>query len=199
MRSLPLPFRRSALRILPLACTMLAAAPALHADPITYGVTLSPTNGTYAGTGTLTLASAPSASGIATYSATDGQLQGLSLSIDGQTFSLAGDPDASVVFTNGQLTAIDFAETVNAPPTRYTLQLSDGFQLYGNGFGHLLSSGDLTAAVATPPLSSTTPQTETSPTATTSATPEPGSLVLLATALLAGGLFLFRRKRASQS
>ncbi len=216
MSSLPLSSRRTALRVFPIALAIpAAAAPAVRADSITYDVTLSPVHGAYAGTGTITLASAPSTSGITTYSAAKGQLEDLNLTIDNQTFSLAGDPDASVLFTNGQLTAIDFAETVNHPPARYTLELSDGFDLYANGFGHSISSGSLTAALASPvqPVASSSPTTDTSSnpdtlpasgqttpsTPAASPTPEPGSLLLLATALLAGGFFLFRHKRTAQS
>src|ERR1700751_4597171 len=79
--------RLPVLRYLALA-VLLAAVPSLHASTITYDVALTPTSGQYGGSGTLTLASAPSASGISTFSQANGQLQGLSFTIDNQTFSL---------------------------------------------------------------------------------------------------------------
>ncbi len=191
-----LPLRRTALRLFSLAlpvAALLATAPALHADSMTYDVTLSPSYGVVGGTGTVTLASAPSSSGTTVFSAEKGQLQNLSFAIGDQTFNLAGDPDAWVQFTNGQLTQVNFLQTVDHAPARYTLELFNGFEFYGNDFGHPESYGSFSAAPAT--LS----QTPGRPLSAASSTPEPASLVLLATALLAGGFFLLRHKRAIES
>lgn len=177
-----------------LLSALLFAVPALHASTITYDVTLTPTSGQYAGSGTLILASAPAASGISTFSQANGQLQGLTFTIDNQAFSLSGDPSTTVQFVDGQLAEINFSQSVSHPPARYTLQLSNGFAFYGNDFGHPLSDGSLTAALADTPSDSSSTQPPS-----TSATPEPGSLILLATALLGGGFLLFRRRRTAHS
>jgi hypothetical protein len=196
MRSFPLPFQRTALRLFPVVLpvlALLAAAPAVRADSITYDVTLSPTHGVYGGTGTVTLAAAPSASGLTTYSAANGQLKDLTFTIDGQTFSLSADKNALVEFLDGKLYDITFAQTVGSSSNRFTLDTSGVYAFYYNN-GQSESSGALTAALAQVPSNPSTP-----PTPTTSPTPEPGSLLLLATALFAGGFFLFRRKRVAQS
>ena len=193
-RSLPAT-GRTTLRLLALAALAapFAAAPAPHASSVTYNILLSPTSGLYAGSGTLTLAAAPPSSGTVTYSVANQQLQDLAFSIDDQNFFLSGDTAATVQFTNGQLTAINFLQTVNGPPDRFTLELSNGFTLYGNGFGDALASGSFTA---TPQVTLPDPPPSNTP---ASPTPEPGSLLLLATALLLGGVFVLRRNRRAES
>ena len=183
---------RPLLRLVTLALTF-AAAPAVYASSITYDVMLSPTSGPYGGSGTITLASAPASSGITTYSQANGQLQGLTFTVDNQTFSLAGDPSATVEFLNGQLYNISFAQTIGSSPNRFTLDTSAVYAFYYND-GQAESAGSLTAALAnTPPDSSSTQPPSTG------ATPEPGSLLLLATALAGGAFFVVRRKRAAHS
>ena len=179
---------RPTLRLIALA---LFAAPALHASSITYDVTLTPTSGQYGGSGTITLASAPAASGISTFSQANGQLQNLSFSIDNQTFSLAGYPTATVEFLNGQLYNISFAQTVGASPNRFTLDTSGVYAFYFDN-GQSESAGSITAALADAPLGTGSDQPSS-----TSPTPEPGTLLLLATALVAGAYFIFRRERAA--
>jgi hypothetical protein len=169
--------------------TLLAAAPAVHASSITYDVMLTPTSGQFGGSGTLTLASAPAASGISTFSQANGQLQGLAFTIGNQDFSLAGYPTATVEFLNGQLYNISFAQTVGASPNRFTLDTSAVYAFYYND-GQAESAGSITAALAnTPPDSNSTQPPTTGP------TPEPGSLLLLATAVGGGAFLLFRRAR----
>lgn len=178
---------------------LLAAVPALHASTITYNLTLSPISGMQGGTGTLTLAAPPAASGTTTYSVANQQLQDLSFTIDGQNFYLSGDPDATVQFTNGQLTSINFIQTVDHAPARYTLELSRGYSFYGNDFGHPVSAGSFgaTPAVITPEeVTGDAAQPTQQP---ASPTPEPGTLVLLATAAVAGGLLILHRKRTAHS
>jgi hypothetical protein len=172
--------------------TLLAAAPALHASSITYDVMLSPTSGPYGGSGTITLASAPASSGITTYSQAAGSLQGLTFTVGNQTFSLAGDPSATVEFLNGQLYNISFAQTVGSSPNRFTLDTSAVYAFYYND-GQAESAGSLTAI---PAIDSGDPAS-TQP--TTSPTPEPGTLLLVATALAGGAFFVFRRKRTAHS
>jgi hypothetical protein len=207
MSSLTRPFRRTALRFFPRALpilALLAAAPALRADSITYDVKLSPSSGVFGGTGAITVTSPPSTSGITLYSAKNGNLQGLSFLVDGQTFSLSGDKTAFVEFLNGKLYDITFAQTVGASPNRFTLDTSGVYAFYYDN-GQAGSYGNMSAEVAqamsstSATTTATTTTTTTPSTHTTSPTPEPGSLLLLATALLAGGYFLLRRKRPTQS
>lgn len=203
--------RRTAVRTLSAALPILGlllAAPALHADSITYDVTLSPTQGVYGGTGTITVGTPPSSSGDTTYSQKDGTLQGLSFVIDGQTFSLSPDSGASVQFINGTLHKITFAQTIGNYPNRFQLDTGNGYSFFYNlnDEGYSESAGKMTASlVETAETAETTGNPTAAAPATTpgtsapAATPEPGSLVLLATALLAGGFFLFRRKRTAES
>jgi hypothetical protein len=156
-------------------------------------VTLTPTSGPYGGSGTLTIASPPANSGISTFSQADGSLQGLSFTVDNQTFSLSGYPGATVEFLNGQLYNIGFAQTVGASPNRFTLDTSGVYAFYYNN-GQSESAGSITASLADTPSN---PSSSQPPTA--SATPEPGTLILLATALIGGGFFVFRRARQAHS
>lgn len=189
---------RPTLRLFAIAA-LLAAAPAIHASSITYDITLSPANSSqYAGNGTITLASAPPSSGVATYTIGDQQLQNMAFTIGDQNFYLSGDPSATVTFTNGQLTQVNFLQTVSRAPNRYTLELSNGFTLYGNGFGHAISSGSF-AATPEIDMADTTSSDSTNTAPVSSPTPEPGSLFLLATALLLGGFFVLRRNRTAHS
>lgn len=180
------------------AALLIAATPALRADSITYDVTLSPTYGSQAGSGTITVASAPANSGTTTYTVANGQLQNLAFTFGDETFFLSADPDASVQFTDGQVSRINFLQTVDHAPARYTLELANGFQFYGNDFDHPLSAGTLAATPAIALPDSTTNFTAES-TQPASPTPEPGTLLLVLTALIAGAFLVFRRHRAAQS
>jgi hypothetical protein len=198
-RSLPslamLALARPALRLVALAA-LFAAPAALFASPITYDVTLSPNSGQYGGAGTITLASAPATYGLTTYTSGNGQLQGLTFTIDGQTFSLAGDPWATVEFLNGRLYNISFAQTIGDSPNRFTLDTSSVYAFYSSN-GIAESSGSITALPTDLPPDNASESTETTP---TSPTPEPASLFLLATALLLGvGFLVIRRNRIAHS
>ena len=177
-----------------------APVPALHASPITYQITLTSSSGQQSGTGTLTLASQPESAGTTTYTIGNQQLQDLTFTLGDQSFYLSGDPSASVTFVNGQLTQINFLQTIDHAPSRYTLELSNGFIFYGNSSGHPISSGSFAAvpAIIFPDESPNDSSSTTQPTAA-SPTPEPNSILLLATALVAAAYLLFRRKRAARS
>jgi PEP-CTERM motif len=150
------------------AVVLLALAPrALHADTITYDVTLTPNPGSaYGGVGVLTLDAAPSATGPSVYTATTG-LEGLSFTIDHQTFTLAGDTSALVEFLNGSIYDITFAEQIGNSPYRFDLQTSGVYAFYYNN-ELSESSGTFSASVA--------------PNA--SPVPEPSSLALFGTGVL---------------
>ena len=171
---------------------LLAAAPALHASSITYQMMFK--SGGHSAAGTLTLASQPASTGVTSDTLANQQLQGLTFTVAGQTFDFSSDPSASVQFINGQISKINFSQAAGQAPGSYTLALSDGFSLYGSDLTRPLVSGNFEV---TPDFVTThTGSTES----TTSPTPEPGSLILLATAVLAGGgFFLFRRRRSAHS
>ena len=175
-----------------LLVALLAAGPTLHASPITYQMTF--TSGGYTGTGALTLASEPSSSGTTSDTLANQQLQGLTFTVAGHTFDFSGDPSASVQFINGQITKINFSQAAGQVPAPYTVEFADGFSLYGSDLSHALVSGsfNVTPSFIPDDTGSTEPPT-------TSPTPEPGTLILLATALLGGGFLLFRRARQAHS
>lgn len=175
--------RKKALMItLIAACAALLAAlvPAtLHASPITYNLTLTPGNGSlYGGTGTLTLDSAPSSSGITDYTQANGKLLDVTFTVDGQNFTLAGATGTTLVrFLNGALNDITFAETIGTTPNRFTLNSTSGYAFYYNN-GQAASYGTFALGAAN-----------------TSPVPEPASLLLFATGLLGGAATLYRRMK----
>lgn len=163
---------------------VLSGPAQLLADPVTYNLTLTPSSGSlYGGTGTITLEDAPSATGVSDYSVSDGNLIDVVFNIDGQTFTLAGaDDDTLVRFIDGQLNDITFSEMIGTSPERYTLHTTSKYAFYFDD-GQAASYGTFTAT----------------PTNDPSAVPEPGSLALLATGLLGGSGELYRRMRSTRS
>jgi hypothetical protein len=178
--SLTLNLRKSAslkICLIAFATLVLLLAPQAHADSVTYDLTLTPNQGSlYGGSGLLTLSTAPASSGLSTYTESTG-LEGLSFTLDGQTFTLAGGSGTPLVeFLNGSIYDITFAEQIGTSPYRFDLQTSGVYAFYYND-ELSESSGTFTAAVAS----------------NTSPVPEPSTLALLGTGLL-GAAGALRRK-----
>jgi len=170
-------------------CFAIAAltliAPAMHATPITYNLTLTETDGNgskYSGTGQVTLDVAGGIKNYVGYTTTTGLLA-MSFTIDGQTFNIT-DPtnQGNAVFAfsdvaNGGVWDVTFSET-NA--NGYRLVSTSGYIFYMPPNNTPVSPGwtGVFTASAAPPHGSALP------------TPEPGSIALLGTGLLvcAGGL-----------
>ena len=150
------------------AALVLLAGPSAHADSVKYNLTLTPDSGyLYGGTGVLTLATAPVSNGLSTYTESTG-LEGLSFTLDNQTFTLSGSTGSPLVeFLNGSLYDITFADQIGASPNRFDLQTSSVYAFYYNN-ELSESAGSFTAAVA--------------PSA--SPVPEPSTLALFGTGVL---------------
>lgn len=164
--------------LLGLCAALLLIPSTLYASPVTYDLTLTPGVGSlYGGTGTLTLAGAPSASGQVDFTQANGGLLNLSFTIDGQSFTLGGATGTTLVrFLNGNLNDITFAETIGTTPNRFTLHSTSGYAFYYND-GQAASYGSFSASPASP----------------VSPVPEPASLLLLTTGLVGGAATLYRR------
>ena len=182
MRFSHLPVWLRAALVAAAALFILATPTTLHASVI-YDFTLAPDAGNpYGGSGTMTLNAAPPASGLSgSYTYADHGLIDLSFTIDGQTFDLFDSTTtrngALVQFLNGSIYDITFADTLGTAPFRFTLDTTSGYSFYYND-GQSASYGTFTALQAA---------------GDPAPTPEPGSIALLGTGLLAGAGSLYRR------
>lgn len=165
-----------------------------------YDLTLTGTSGSsaydgisttdlFSGTGAFALTGTPQANGISTFNATDG-LASLNISLDGGFFPLSADPGASVTFTNGLFSGINYNFTTSigpfgTPPNFYNFDasgLSFNFTNQGTNVNFTdAGAGTISAYAVTAPATSS------------SVTPEPGSFTFLATG--AAALFGLARRR----
>jgi hypothetical protein len=139
------------------------SASVAHAS-VVYDLTLTDSlDSTYDGTGTITLSSAPSATGLSQYSSAS-----VTFTIDGEQFSGTA---TAVQFLDGAFRNAQFSEQIGTNPNRYDLQTTSGYAFY---YDNELAAayGAITATPASDPPS----------------TPLPAALPLFATAL--GGLAL---------
>ena len=160
------------------ALLTLVVPAALYAQPITYNLVLTPQAGfTVGGTGSFTIEGAPASSGISDYSLALHNLDNLSFTLAGQTFSSPGDGTLLVEFLNGSLRDITFSQELAADPNhRFSLHTTDRYVFaYNNEQSQSVGTFTATQAPASSPV------------------PEPASLLLLTTGLLSGAALLHRR------
>jgi hypothetical protein len=181
MHFLPAALRNRKTASLITACaailTVLVPA-ALQAQPITYNLVLTPQAGfTVGGTGSFTIEGAPASSGISDYTLALHNLDSLSFTLAGQTFTSPGDGTLLIEFLNGSLRDITFSQELAADPNnRFSLHTTDRYVFaYNNEQSQSIGTFTATQAPASSPV------------------PEPASLLLLTTGLLGGAATLYRR------
>jgi hypothetical protein len=186
-------FRKPFLRLSQIGFAIAALAfiaPTMHATPITYNLTLTETDGNgtkYSGTGQVTLNVAGGIQNYVGYTTTTG-LTAMSFVVDGQSFNITDATNqGNNVFgfsdvANGGVWDVTFSET-NA--NGYRLVSTSGYIFYMPPNNTPVSPGwtGVFTASAAPPQGSVT------------STPEPGSIALLGTGLLACAGDLRRRIR----
>ena len=155
------------------------ALPGVAAAAVTFNLTLTDASApAYSGTGVLTLAFAPSATGETDYSAS--QVSNLTFTVDGQTFTATPSNLSVVQFENGQLNDITFGEQIGSSPNRYTLDTTSGYAFYYAN-GQQAAYGTITASPAN-----------------TGAVPEPSSWAMMILGFGLTGALLRRRNSSRQ-
>ena len=154
---------------------LLFTAMSAHATPIVYNLTLTAISDTsgdplanFNGTGTITLSTAPSATGL-----TNEGSAPVTFLIDGEMFSGTA---TNVQFLNGAFYNASFSEQIGTSPNRFDLQTSGVYAFY-YADEHQAASGNITSSLAAP----------------SSVTPEPSSFALLGSGLLGAAGVLKRR------
>jgi hypothetical protein len=171
-------FGAAALRRAIVVGFVLLAAPAGAYANVLYDLTLTdPSDPMFDGTGTISLTSAPSASGLSSLGSA-----AVTFLIDGQQFSGTA---TAVQFQDGAFRNATFAEQIGSSPFRFALDTTSGYVFfYNNELSEAF--GTITATLAT--------QTGSAP---PSPTPLPAGLPLFATALAGLGLLGWYRKRSA--
>lgn len=153
------------------AALLWQSATAAHAS-VVYDLTLTDASDpAYDGTGTITLSSAPSLTGL-----TNEGSAAVTFLIDGELFSGTA---SSVQFLDGAFWNATFSEAIGSSPSRYSLDTTSGYAFYYDN--------ELQATYGT----------ITATPATLNSTPLPAALPLFATALTGLGLLVWYRKRAA--
>ena len=131
-----------------MVAAMAIALPGAASAAVTYNLTLTDASDpTYSGTGVLTVDFAASATGLTQYNAA--QVSGLSVTIDGQTFTAAPGAVSAVQFLDGKLRDITFSQEIGASPNRYDLQMTSQYQFsYNNELSN--AYGTISASPAGP-------------------------------------------------
>jgi hypothetical protein len=170
---------RNSFAIAVAAAVAVLAAPAAAYASVVYDLTLTATSdtdstplSTYDGTGTITLSSAPSPTGLSSLGSA-----AVTFLVDGESFSGTA---SSVEFLDGSFYNASFSEQIGSSPVRFSLDTSGVYAFYYDNEGQD-ASGTITSTLAP------------------SATPLPAALPLFASALGATTLLARRRKRKAQA
>lgn len=171
-----------------LAATLASAAclfaTSAHAGTI-YDLNLTTYSGNVSsGRGTLDLNNTVSTSGTSLYSSTNKTgdiLEGLTFTIGGDTFTLSSS-SATATFSSGALTYLTYDSSTGDCSASLTMESGDFFGYDAFAFADS-SKGEAADGLISAVLDSSSTSTGA---ASTAVTPEPASLVLLGTGMLAG-------------
>jgi hypothetical protein len=158
-----------------MVAAMAVMLPSFASAAVVFDLTLTDaSNPAYSGVGQLSLASAPTASGVTNYTAA--QVSGLTFTVAGQTFTASPGSVSAVQFLNGALNDITFAQEIGASPNRYALHTTSGYAFYYNN-EQSAAYGTITARPAT----------------MAAAVPEPSAWLLMVTGIGIMGAVMRRR------
>jgi len=131
-----------------LAVTVAAfALPGAVNASVIYNLTLTDSsNPAFNGMGSITLNTAPTASGQTDYA--QGDFSDLTFTIGGQTFTPALNSVSAVRFLDGAFNDITFSQTIGTSPDRYALMMSGVYAFYYNDL-QSVAYGTITSAPAT--------------------------------------------------